>query len=158
MKNRQQWDSQRIQALRRHLGLTQCRLADKLGMRQQTISEWETGMYRPRGASTTLLSAIAKRAKFLFILGNYPLKACINRGLVQRWLVLPPCDGHTHQHPLVSPLRNRKGIISLPHYLSTLLSKLRWWGRIETCQCYGALSAACWLVYSSQGGGVCWPL
>jgi len=62
--NKQQWDSQRIQALRRHLGLTQRELANKLGTRQQTISEWETGMYRPRGASATLLSIVAERAKF----------------------------------------------------------------------------------------------
>jgi len=62
--DRQQWDSQRIQSLRRHLGLTQRELADELGTRQQTISEWETGMYRPRGASATLLSIIAERAKF----------------------------------------------------------------------------------------------
>ena len=62
--NRQQWDNKRIQALRRHLGLTQRELADKLGTRQQTISEWETGMYKPRGASATLLSIIAERAKF----------------------------------------------------------------------------------------------
>ena len=61
---KQQWDSKRIQALRRHLGLTQRELAGKLGTRQQTISEWETGMYRPRGASATLLSIIAERAKF----------------------------------------------------------------------------------------------
>ena len=61
---KQQWDSKRIQALRRYLGLTQRELADKLGTRQQTISEWETGMYRPRGASATLLSMIAERAKF----------------------------------------------------------------------------------------------
>ena len=62
--NRQQWDNKRIQALRRHLGLTQRELADELGTRQQTISEWETGMYKPRGASATLLSIIAERAKF----------------------------------------------------------------------------------------------
>ncbi len=35
-----------------------------MGTRQQTISEWETGMYRPRGASATLLSIIAERAGF----------------------------------------------------------------------------------------------
>ena len=62
--NRPQWDSQRIHALRRHLGLTQRQLADSLGTRQQTISEWEIGMYKPRGASSTLLSIIAERAKF----------------------------------------------------------------------------------------------
>ena len=62
--NRPQWDSERIHALRRHLGLTQRELADTLGTRQQTISEWETGMYNPRGASATLLSMIAEQAKF----------------------------------------------------------------------------------------------
>ncbi len=62
--NRAQWDSERIQTLRRHLGLTQRELAERLGTRQQTISEWETGVYRPRGASATLLSIIAERAKF----------------------------------------------------------------------------------------------
>ena len=61
---RRQWDSQGIQALRRHLGLTQRELADRLGTRQQTVSEWETGMYKPRGASATLLSIVAERAKF----------------------------------------------------------------------------------------------
>ena len=62
--NRPQWDGEHIQALRQHLGLTQRELADRLGTRQQTISEWETGMYNPRGASATLLSIIAERAKF----------------------------------------------------------------------------------------------
>ncbi len=62
--SRVQWDSEYIQALRRYLGLTQRELAERLGTRQQTISEWETGMYKPRGASATLLSIIAERAKF----------------------------------------------------------------------------------------------
>ena len=60
------WDSTRIQALRRHLGLTQRELADRLGTRQQTISEWETDMYRPRGASVTLLSIIAEQVRFKY--------------------------------------------------------------------------------------------
>ena len=63
---RARWDSEYIQALRRHLGLTQRELAARLGTRQQTISEWETGMYKPRGASATLLSIIAERAKFKY--------------------------------------------------------------------------------------------
>ncbi len=62
--SRAQWDSEYIQALRHYLGLTQRELAERLGTRQQTISEWETGMYKPRGASATLLSIIAERAKF----------------------------------------------------------------------------------------------
>jgi DNA-binding transcriptional regulator YiaG len=63
-KGKVHWDSEGIRALRVHLGMTQQELADELGTRQQTISEWETGMYRPRGASATLLSIIAERADF----------------------------------------------------------------------------------------------
>ena len=64
--NRPQWDGERIQALRRHLGLTQRDMAARLGTRQQTISEWETGMYKPRGASATLLSVVAERARIAY--------------------------------------------------------------------------------------------
>jgi DNA-binding transcriptional regulator YiaG len=60
------WDSQSIQALRQHLGLTQQEMADQLGTRQQTISEWETGMYQPRGASAMLLSLVAEKAEFKY--------------------------------------------------------------------------------------------
>ncbi len=63
---RAQWDRERVRALRRHLGLTQSELASQLGTRQQTISEWEQGMYRPRGASATLLSIVAERARFKY--------------------------------------------------------------------------------------------
>ena len=64
--SRPKWTSQHVQALRRHLGLTQRELADRMGTRQQTISEWEKGMYQPRGASSTLLSIIAERARFTY--------------------------------------------------------------------------------------------
>ena len=64
--SRREWDSERIRALRRHLGLTQRELADTLGTRQQTISEWELGLYKPRGTSATLLSIVAERAKFKY--------------------------------------------------------------------------------------------
>ena len=67
--DRTQWDSRRIQELRYHLRLTQRELADRMGTRQQTISEWETGMYKPRGASSTLLSIIAEQAKFKYEAG-----------------------------------------------------------------------------------------
>ncbi len=65
-EERPQWDDERIRALRRHLNLTQRELAERLGTRQQTISEWELGMYQPRGASSTLLSIVAERAKFKY--------------------------------------------------------------------------------------------
>ncbi len=53
-----------MRELRRHLKFTQQQLSDELGTRQQTVSEWETGMYQPRGASARLLSLIAERAGF----------------------------------------------------------------------------------------------
>jgi len=62
--NQPRWGREQVQALRHHLSLTQRELAQRLGIRQQTISEWETGIYKPRGASITLLSIIAERAGF----------------------------------------------------------------------------------------------
>jgi DNA-binding transcriptional regulator YiaG len=58
------WDAGSVRALRRHMRLSQDALADELGTRQQTVSEWETGQYRPRGASAKLLSIVAERAGF----------------------------------------------------------------------------------------------
>jgi DNA-binding transcriptional regulator YiaG len=60
------WDDARVRALRKHLGLSQDALAAELGTRQQTISEWETGQYQPRGASARLLSIVAERAGFIY--------------------------------------------------------------------------------------------
>ncbi len=60
------WGAEQIRALRRHLAMTQGDLADELNVRQQTISEWETGQYRPRGASEKLLSIVAERATFRY--------------------------------------------------------------------------------------------
>jgi len=48
------------------MGLTQAQMADEMGTRQQTISEWETGQYEPRGASAQLLTLIAERAGFVY--------------------------------------------------------------------------------------------
>lgn len=58
------WDATLVRALRHHLDLTQSEFAKKLGVRQSTISEWETGVYEPRGASTTLLSIVAEQNQF----------------------------------------------------------------------------------------------
>ena len=65
-KKRAQWDKENIKELRRYLGVTQVKMAEQLGTRQQTISEWETGMYRPRGASATLLNIVAERSGFKY--------------------------------------------------------------------------------------------
>ena len=65
-RKKRQWSKEEIKVLRQHLNLTQVKLAEELGTRQQTISEWEKGMYRPRGASATLLSIIAERSGFTY--------------------------------------------------------------------------------------------
>lgn len=56
----ERWNAERVAALRRRLGLTQAAFAARLGVRQQTVSEWETGRYAPRGASARLLTLLAE--------------------------------------------------------------------------------------------------
>ncbi|HXG41905.1 MAG TPA: helix-turn-helix domain-containing protein [Dehalococcoidia bacterium] len=63
------WDAQQVRRLRRFLGLSQAQLARELGVRQQTVSDWETARYRPRGASARLLTLVAERAGFVYGLG-----------------------------------------------------------------------------------------
>lgn len=63
-------DAKQIHALHRSLGLTQQGLAEKLGTRQQTISDWERGIYKPRGTSSTLLTIIAEQASFKYEAGS----------------------------------------------------------------------------------------
>lgn len=65
-EKKQDWDAGSIRALRDHLDLTQVELAGQMGIRQQTVSEWEQGDYEPRGASAKLLSIIADRSGFKY--------------------------------------------------------------------------------------------
>ncbi len=64
------WSRERIKALREHLGMTQRQLADELGVRQQTISEWEVGVYVPRRSTQKYLSLIAERVGFAYKAGK----------------------------------------------------------------------------------------
>jgi DNA-binding transcriptional regulator YiaG len=54
------WDGEDVLALRHRLRLNQAAFAARLGVRQQTVSEWETGKYRPRGASARMLAILAE--------------------------------------------------------------------------------------------------
>ena len=65
-RRRPAWDAGGVRALRRHLGVTQTELSAELGVRQQTVSEWETGAYQPRGATARLLTLVAERAGFAY--------------------------------------------------------------------------------------------
>ena len=63
-EERSPWDAERVALLRQRLGLSQAALAAEMGIRQQTVSEWETGRYAPRGASARLLSLLEDRAAY----------------------------------------------------------------------------------------------
>ena len=54
------WNKTEVKKLRAHLGLSQDEFAQKLGCRQQTISEWELGLYQPKNAYSRLLTALAE--------------------------------------------------------------------------------------------------
>ena len=60
------WDAQLVKALRQHMGLSQAEFAQELGVRQPTVSEWETGAYGPRRSSSKLLTMVAEQAGFLY--------------------------------------------------------------------------------------------
>ncbi len=64
------WNSGMIKALRQHMNLSQGELAEELGVRQQTISEWETGAYAPSRATSKHLGLVAERAGFAYDVGE----------------------------------------------------------------------------------------
>lgn len=51
--------------------MTQQQLAQELGTRQQTVSEWELGLYTPKGTSVKLLSMISEQAGFPYDTETY---------------------------------------------------------------------------------------
>jgi DNA-binding transcriptional regulator YiaG len=65
-RSRQEWDARRIRALREHMGMTQQQMADELEVRQQTISEWETGTHKPHRSTQKTLTMVAERAGFAY--------------------------------------------------------------------------------------------
>ena len=58
---RETWDAEAVASLRSEAGMSQAELSRLLGVRQQTVSEWETGLHRPRGASVRMLSMVAEQ-------------------------------------------------------------------------------------------------
>jgi Helix-turn-helix len=61
-----QWNGELIRALRSHMGMTQVELAKELGVRQQTVSEWEKEVYAPTRASSKYLMMVAEKAEFKY--------------------------------------------------------------------------------------------
>jgi len=60
------WNSELIKALRLHMALTQAEFADRLGVYQQTVSQWEKGAYEPTLATSKYLTLIAEQAGFKY--------------------------------------------------------------------------------------------
>ena len=60
------WDGQMIHALRKSMDMNQSEFADVLGVRQQTISEWENDVYLPTRARSNHITMIAERRDFLY--------------------------------------------------------------------------------------------
>lgn len=60
------WNGELVKGLRRHLGFSQGDLAKELGVRQQTVSEWERGEYEPSQATSKYLTLVAERAGFTY--------------------------------------------------------------------------------------------
>ena len=55
------WGAEAVAGLRYDLGVSQQEFSRMLGVRQQTVSEWETGLHSPRGASLRMLSIVAEQ-------------------------------------------------------------------------------------------------
>ncbi len=58
------WNAELVKALRYHMGLSQEAFAQELGIRQPTVSEWETGAYAPRRSTSKFLTMVAEKAGF----------------------------------------------------------------------------------------------
>ena len=60
------WTGNMIRALRQHLQASQEEMAEMLGVRQQTVSEWETEAYAPTRARSKHLTLVAESSEFPF--------------------------------------------------------------------------------------------
>lgn len=58
------WNQDAIKALRKHMRLTQTQFAQELGVRRQTVSEWENGVYQPDRSTAKHLERIAEQYAF----------------------------------------------------------------------------------------------
>ncbi len=65
--------SQQIKAFRRSAGLTQPRLASKLGVTKKTVAEWEQGRQEPSARRYVQLAKMAKGEQVLWFLGRVGL-------------------------------------------------------------------------------------
>ena len=60
------WSGNQIKALREHAGWSQQEMADRLAVRQQTISDWEVGNHAARRSMNKLLQMIAEEVGYVY--------------------------------------------------------------------------------------------
>lgn len=60
------WNADLIKAMRLHMNLTQAEFAQQLGVRQQTVSEWENSAYEPTRATSKHLTLVAEQTGFKY--------------------------------------------------------------------------------------------
>jgi DNA-binding transcriptional regulator YiaG len=58
------WNHDAIKALRKHMNLTQAEFSQEVGVRRQTVSEWESGVYVPDRSTAKHLERIAIQIHF----------------------------------------------------------------------------------------------
>ena len=68
------WSGSMVHALRLHLGISQAELSDILGVRQQTVSEWENNVYQPTRSRSKHLHMVAEREGFDYLDKEQPSK------------------------------------------------------------------------------------
>ena len=76
------WNANSIKSLRKTLKMSQSDFSKKLGIRQQTVSEWETGAYLPRGGSLTLLNMIAENIEASLFDSNENNSGAVNENSI----------------------------------------------------------------------------
>lgn len=66
VENTVEWNSDTIKAMRSHIGLSQKELAQELGVRQQTVSDWENGVHPPTRSNVNSLNRVAEKSGFKY--------------------------------------------------------------------------------------------
>lgn len=99
---------QRIAALRRELGYSQARFAEKLNVSTQAVSKWETGLSLPDVETLLDISWMAKISVNEILDGEeFPAQSGLERGLarISRHLICPACGKALH---VCVPIRQEK--------------------------------------------------
>jgi DNA-binding transcriptional regulator YiaG len=64
VRKTESWTGEQIKALREHAGWSQQELAERLAVRQQTVSDWEIGNHTARRSMGKLLEMVAREVGF----------------------------------------------------------------------------------------------